>query len=620
MSIKKSFAGVSISKPGAYSQFTVQNTAGSDLGAADILMIVGESSIGAPGSSAGIQTFAIERLSDLVNMYGSGPLVDVAVAAGRPSGQNGIGSPSQILVWKTNASTQASALLKKSGSSIYQVLDSGWGAPGNNLSVIIAAGDSGSQKQISVAQLGGTTEALGENPAQIVMSVQYTGNATTATLAISGSSQATKALVTVLAGDQTDGSSALNLSLSAYNMQTLANYINAQAGYTATLQTVTLSQTAATNLDPIAAVNVKISLNLFQLQQEILAVLNGSMRIQAIIQDPPVIGLPDNTSGLFLTGGAQGASANSDFATGFSNSLSQDYNVLLPAVSRDASEDVADPLQGFTSASSTYTIAAVLAAQSAHLTLRASVQNRKEAGGFAGVRKSSKAAAYAVIESLNSPYMQVCIQDVLMLDANSNLTYKHPHVAAAFAAGMRTGQPVGEPLTFKYPSVLDVGHFINPVTGIGSGDFNPGLDFDAAIDAGVLFMEKANGGFRWVVDNTSYGIDDSFVFNRGSVMYAVFYVNKTLRAAAENIFIGKKVSNGAAQSIKNALTAVLISLNAPDVNIITSSSDAPQGFVPGTFVVTVVGNTATVQVQYKPVQGLDFVFFEFTLGNITQSA
>lgn len=618
MAIKKSFAGKTIRKPGAYSQFSVSNSAGSSLGAADILFLVGESSIGAPGSVTGIQSFPAERLNDLISQFGSGPLVDCAIAGARPSKSQGIGGPSTILVWKTNAATQASAMIKKSTSNIFQALDSGWGTPGNGLSVIVAAGDSGSQKNISIAKIGDTTEALGENAAQQVLSVRYIGNGTTATMAIGGVSQAAKALTTVLAGDQTDGSVALNIILKNYTMKTLVDYINSQVGYSASLLTVSLAQKAGNELDPIAAVNIKPALvPVYRLQHELLEVLNSSGRIQAILQDVPVIGLPDNSSGIFLTGGATGASAGSDFAAGFSASLAEDYNALVPCVSRDASEDVAD---SETDPSSSYTIAAVLAAADSHLRLRSDVKNRKEAGGFGGVRKSSKAAAFAAVQTVGSEYMQVCIQDCLMVDAAGNLAYKHPHVMAAFAAGMRTGSSVGEPLTFKFPAILDAGHVINPVTGLPTGDFNPGLDYDQAIQAGALFVEKANGGFRWVVDNTTYGIDDSFVFNRGSVMSAAFYVNKSLRQVAENFFVGRKVSNGAASSLKNAVRNALRTLNQPDVNIITSSSDAPEGFREDTFVVTIQGNTATVQVEYKPVQGLDFVFFNFTLGDISQSA
>ena len=55
-------------------------------------------------------------------------------------------------------------------------------------------------------------------------------------------------------------------------------------------------------------------------------------------------------------------------------------------------------------------------------------------------------------------------------------------------------------------------------------------------------------------------------------------------------------------------------MNLTQINIITSSSDAPFGFVEDTFTVSINGNTAEIQVEIKPVQGLDFIFINFTLG------
>lgn len=620
MSIKKSFAGSTIRKPGAYSQDMVSNSAGTSLGADDVIFIVGESSKGAPGSVEGIQQFPTAALNTLVAKYGSGPLVDCAVAACAPAkaGQN-IGAPSTIFVWKTNGSTDAQVLLKKSTSPIFNVLDDGFGAAGNALSIILGAGDSADQKQVSVAQLGGTTETLGENAANDILTVQYTGNGTAATAAINGSSQNGKLLTTVLTG-QTDSSLALSIQLKNYTMATLVAFINMQPGYTAALNTPSASQMPATQLDPIAAADMKTAgLALMQLQNEILAIINSSARVNAVLQDTPVIGLPDN--GQFaLSGGAQGASANSDFSTGFLNSLAIDYNCALAAISRDASDDIADVNQGFTDPASSYTVESVQVALDQHLQLRGDVKNRKEAQGFGGVRKQTKAAAYAFAQTIGDYLMQMFIQDALILDSTGTLRYMHPHVVAAMAMGARCGQAVGEPLTFKYLNVQQIGHFINPLTGLATGDFNPGVDYDEAIDAGVTFMESAQGGYRIVVDNTTYGVDDSFVYNRGSVIQACQYVDRTLRQVAETIFIGHKVSNGAASSIKSAIRNSLRTLNQPDVNIITSSADAPEGFREDTFVVTIVGNTATVQVEYKPVQGLDFVFFEFTLGDIQQTA
>lgn len=620
MSIKKSFNGKSIRKPGSYSKSKTDNSAGAPLRATDTVFIIGESSQGAPGSAEGVQTFAAERLGDLIAKYGSGPLIDCALAAARPSKQQGIGGSSVIKVYKTNATTQASAMLKKTASNIYQVKGRAWGQGDNDLSVIVAAGDTANQQIVSVARVGDVTEVLGQNAAVQVLNIRYTGNSTTATMTIAGSTQNGKTLVTTLAGDQTDSSVALSITLKNYSMKTLVDYINSQVGYQANMLSTPSSQIVATQLDPVTAVNVKPALVVqYRLQNEILDLLNTSDRVSATLQDPTVVGLVDAAT-TFLAGGSQGASANSNFSTGLTASLAEDYNVVVPAVSRDASEDVADVNQGFTDAASAYTIQAVLTATDTHLRLRGDTKNRKEAQGFAGVRKSTKAAAFAAISAVGSELVQITMQDCLALDAQGDQRYMHPHVLAAYGAGMRTGQAVGEPITFKFPNVQDVGHFIDPETGMATGDFNPGLDYDAAIDAGVLFLEKVSGGFRWVVDNTSYGIDDSFIYNRGSVMAASQYVQKTLRETAELAFVGKKVSNGAASSIKNVIRNKLRELNAPDVNIITASDDAPEGFREDTFVVIVNGNTATVQVEYKPVQGLDFVFFDFTIGDIRQSA
>ena len=350
---------------------------------------------------------------------------------------------------------------------------------------------------------------------------------------------------------------------------------------------------------------------------------DNSNYVEAELNATPQAGLPINISNQFLTGGAQGASSNSNFSSGFSASLSKDYNVLLPAISQDASEDISlgASFSGdfVTDGSSNYTIASVLAAQKSHLLLRGQVKNRKEAQGMAGVRKSTKAAAYAEAVALASELVQVAIQDCRVLDVFGELRWKQPHVTAALAAGIRLGTEVGEPLTHKFVNVNNIGHDIDMAGDFSEdGDFDPNTDYDDAIDNGILFLENASGGWRWVVDNTTYGADQSFVWNRGSVIEAAQYVAKTMRETAELVFVGQKVSNGAASSIKSVLRNKLIELWR--ANIITSSDDAPQGFVEDTFVVVVSGNTAEVQVEIKPVQGLDFVFITFTLGDIRQSA
>lgn len=622
MAITKSFGGSSIKKPGAYSRSKVDNSNGVSLESNDTVFLIGEALEGAPGSVEGIVEFSAAQIDQIVEKYNKGPIVDCALAVTRPSKTPGVGGAGRILVYKTNASTQASITLDNALSEDLLILkDRQYGLIGNDLSVTIANGTTSNQKQIQINKLNDVAEVIGENAANVVLNIQYTGDATTAAVVISGASKAAKTLVVTLAGDQTDGSTNLNISLANYSMKSLADYINSQTGYTCTLATNSLAAKNGTELDSLASTSILVSVSLYRLQEEIVELINAnSSRVIASLATTPVTGIPANVTNSFLTGGAQGASTNANFSTGFADSLAEDYNVALPCISRDASADIADTVQGFTDASSSYTIASVLSALDSHLRLRGSIQNRKEAQGFGGFRASTKATAYTQAETLGSELVQLAIQDVYVLNELGNLEWKHPHVQAALFAGIRLGTAVGEPLTFKRINANGIGHFVNASTGLEAGDFNPNLHSNEAIDAGVTFCEKSNGSFRIVVDNTTYGVDSSFIFNRGSVLEAAQFVAKDLRKVAEEIFVGQKVSNGAARSIKSVLRARLIELNADDVNIITSSLNAPQGFVEETFVVEVEGNTAKVQIEICPVQGLDFIFITFTLSDIRQSA
>jgi hypothetical protein len=289
------------------------------------------------------------------------------------------------------------------------------------------------------------------------------------------------------------------------------------------------------------------------------------------------------------------------------------------AVSQDATDDIA---LGVTDSASSYTIASLHLALDTHLRLRGQIKRGKEAQGYVGVRKSTKVSAFASAIALSSELIQMCFQDVKVVDVQTNEVWKQPHVMAAIIAGMRLGSEIGEPMTYKFINVLEVGHYVDASTGIEGGNFNPAVDFETAIEAGVTFTEPVNGGFRVVVDNTTYGKDNSFVWNRGSVIEAAFYTAKSVRQLVDVLFIGKKVAgdgeNSMAASIKTAIRNLLRDLRSDD--ILSGSDDAPEGYVEETFVVSIVGNTAYVSVEIKPINGLDFVLIEFTLGQTTQTA
>lgn len=616
MAIVKSFQGASISKPGAYSSSSVSNTGSRNLAANGSLFLIGEADQGAPGSAEGVQAFDVSELPALVAKYSSGPLVDAArLALTSPSLTPGVSGADQVFVYKTNASTQASlTLLNGSAAAVLVLKDPQWGYNGNAIGVTIADGTTGNQKQILVTQ-GNISESLGQNAAQAQLSIRYTGAGSAASASISGNTPGAKILATVCTGASGD-----NLSLNLANFSSvsaLAGFLNNTGKYSAVLlNTSTGAAIPATDLDNVVLADIEAApISLYRLQQELVQLVNSNSKlVVASLPSPLHSGLPADISAA-LSGGAKGGSANSDFSTGLAKSLASDYDAACALVSQDATADI---LLGATDSSSAYTITSVLAALNAHLILRGSILNRKEAQGFAGFRASTKAAAYAEANSLNSYLVQLAIQDVQALNSAGSLVWMQPHMLAAMMAGMRLGTEVGEPLTHKYLNVSNVGHDVNPSTGISAGDFDANQDFAPAIANGITFLEKANGGWRVVVDNTTYAQDDSFVFNRGSVVEAAQYSAKFIRSQTETAFVGKKVANGQAASIKTFITGLLIQLNQAD--IITSSSDAPFGFVEKTFTVIIQGNTALVNLEIKPVQGQDFILIQFTLGDITQSA
>ena len=327
-------------------------------------------------------------------------------------------------------------------------------------------------------------------------------------------------------------------------------------------------------------------------------------------------GLPDAEGSINMIGGSKGASASSDFDAGLSASLGVAINVIVPAISQDASVDL---VSGLTDALSTYDIETVHAMVTSNLELRGNIQNRNEAQGVVGYRVPAMAAAFEQAATIGDSLVQLVMEDVLVVDSSFKLSWCQPHVLAAMIGAMRCGSPIGEPLTHKYLAVSGAGHFVNPSTGVSMGDYNPLINYDQAISAGVTSTEANSGAHRVMVDNTTYGVDDSFLYNRGSVVEAKQYVEKTLRAYADIAFVGKKNAAVSANSVKTALRAQLSNLLG--AQIITSDDQAPLGYVESTFTVVFnPANTCTISLEYHPVQSIDFVLFNFTVGEGTQSA
>lgn len=111
-------------------------TANSGLATTGVLMLVGEADAGPKfdlESSLQDNAFGPDQLAAVIAKYGSGPLVDAFRLAQAPANDpNIVGSPSRMILVKTNSSAKASSVLAKVGGGNYATIqDKSYGKAGN---------------------------------------------------------------------------------------------------------------------------------------------------------------------------------------------------------------------------------------------------------------------------------------------------------------------------------------------------------------------------------------------------------------------------------------------------------------------------------------------------------
>jgi len=602
MAIKVNFNGASIAKPGAYSQTKVNLSGGFPLSATGVVAIIGEALGGAPGSVDGVQTFTSEDLAALTEKYKSGPIVDAARMLIAPARDNRVANGASLIrVYKTNASTQAQRMLLNAASDDLLLLKSlNYGEDENLISVSVANGSSPDNKVITLKK-GGLTETLPENPYQSVISIQYTGADPVCTVEVKLVSGA-KALVLKTGSTPADD---LTIPLANKTVADLVALVDASPVYTASSALPKPAQVAASDLDwvitPVSVISAAI---LRKAQKELADIINANSSLVSAEIQSEVEGLPANLAASLLSGGARGASANSNFQAGFDALLAQRCNIVVPLVARDASALI--PL-GETDPASTFTVDAINLQALTHCITASNTKNRSERNCYVA-KKASFAATQTAAQNLNHERASMLFQDVEILGADGSLKFVDPWGASCLVAGIQAGTPVGTPATFK---------FIN-ANAIKHQDYNSKTQIDLAIEAGLLPLEQADsGGFRVVVHNTTYGVDPNFVFNRVSVLEAADYVAYNLRQQLEAIFVGNKAATGTAQAIRNAVIAIMDSFLRADI-IVGDDTNGGKGFKD--LLVSLSGNTALIDITITPVQGVDFILSRITLDNIRQSA
>jgi len=331
-------------------------------------------------------------------------------------------------------------------------------------------------------------------------------------------------------------------------------------------------------------------------------------------QQDPTIGLPPAVAEIYMSGGAKGATTTASITAALEAFEKFHVNSVIPLFSRDATADIVD---GLTDSGSTYTIDGVNQAVKTHISMMKTTRRRSERQGYLSY-KASMTDSFNYARGLADGRLQLAIQDVRAVDGLGNVKWFQPYALSCMLAGARAGSPIGTPLTFKNMNIAGLRHTAQAMTVADADivvDFDPDLHVDAAIQAGVTFLEApTTGGYRVVVDNTTYGKDNNFVWNRGNVIYAADTVAYNLRTNLEAIFVGQK-NTVTATVVASAVEAQMS--NFLGQGIIVASDDAPNGFK--NLTVNITGNTITIGVVIKVVEGIDFVLTDIMIQRASSS-
>lgn len=451
----------------------------------------------------------------------------------------------------------------------------------------------------------GETESIDENSNDVIFRILYVGSGSAATMTLNDVS-GVKKLVTSCTGDS---ASNLDITLSNYvTITQLVEYINNFNGgaYVCVSDYYNADAASPADLDYYNAINIKTwPLEVKSAIAEIESNVNSQSQFIQIERVSNVYGQLASISSdakVFLDGAVNGGSTNSDFQDGFDDLLGVRCNIVVPLVSQDAADDISD---GNTDAESTYTIDSVIAMTDAHCRTASSTQNRSERNAYVGF-KGSLTECVAKAKSINSAYTSLAIQDIRVRDAEGEAYWAEPWMFAILAAGMQAGSPIGTPLTHKYMNALGVRH----------DDFDPRVQYNTALKAGILYAEQPDaGGIRIESGNTTYLKDNNQVFSQIGMFETINYIAYTTRIQLDAAFIGKNRSSGT--SIGEAVYAEIISIMSTFRRDELLAGDAKNlGLGYRGLVVTVTGGRIDYSITLTPSPEIDFILGDYIISQV----
>lgn len=495
----------------------------------NVVALVGRSAGGKPNS---ILRFSNQQ--EAARTLVGGELLDAVNAAFDPSPETG--GPESIVVVRVGNALQSTGAIKDStNATVINLTSVNYGARENTLQYKIEAG---SNLGFRVTTKRGNDYYTIDNLQRRAFQIQYTGAEASATMTVNGTQVvlAAPAGTTVATIDLTQHSAVIDL----------VDRINVVGGFEAEVLDSNYNALALQGLDFVTAQDIKTAAYVAKADlQAIVDWLNGPLQSFVRAVRPENIGkVPALVDWTFLSGGSDGTTSYSDWASAFETLQTVDAQWITP-VSGDAA---------------VHALADTHAAYMSDVALR---ERRVICGTAAGM---TDLQAIEAARALNSKRTSLVHLGHYNYNAAGKQVLYPPYITAAIVAAAFSGLNPGTPLTNKAIKVRALERELR----------NP-TDTDVLINGGILCVEKSGGVFKVVKSITTWLNDRNYAKVEQSTGWALDMVSRRVREALD-VLRGSKggpISLSRAVSITESTLRELARPEPQGPGVIVGDDSAP---------------------------------------------
>jgi hypothetical protein len=414
-----SYKGNTISQPGVVSVIDNSGVANAGGDNSRRFVLIGSADGGAPK-----QVLNFTSIDDAKTQLIGGKGLTAVMRAMSPANDTTV-TPGAVSFVRVDPATQASYSLLNSATTVLTLQTNGYGVYTNQTNVLVKAG---SIQGVQASIVQGSASYVQDNIYTGALSVQYLGADVSALLTVDN----TAGQVQGKSGPSGTEVVRWTAPFTTYTtIQSLVNFINAQAGWSAVVSSAPLSGPTANYFDNATAQPCKASAYMITANLDALAkFFNGTGLVTAT--RPNAVGATPTamTAPAYFTGGSSGAPANQDWSDALA-ALQSESNIRCVVVLTDQA-----------------TIHAMADAHCAAMSLPSVNKNRVQIAG--GALGETVTATIARASSLNSRRTSVVWPGIQDIDPITQvLTTYEPFMVAAQAAGLLSSLSITTALTHQ---------------------------------------------------------------------------------------------------------------------------------------------------------------------------